>query len=255
MTAEQRTPPAAAKPNRPPRAARRPLGMVGVLLAGTLVVAGGWVYRSYSERVQANLDAEIQLDPPLSSLALTIGDWRGRDVPIPEAIQRIAGNDDFVNRVYAERATDATVSLYVGYTARPRTMLRHRPTVCYPSAGHTQTGAQQVTLQVGDARYPAMVYTFFRPGISEQRTLVMNYYVLVGEVTIDEHSFWSLNWRDPNFARDATRYVAQVQIAADLALDESQTLAEVQRFAETATPALLELLPGAGGAADGDKDA
>jgi EpsI family protein len=227
----------------------------GSLLAGVVLLAGGWGYRLTAAALSPDLAAQIRLDPPLSSLPLTLGPWQGQDVPVSAGVQRIAQNDDFVSRSYRSVETGDVVSLYVGYTARPRTMLRHRPTVCYPSAGwsHLQTRTVEVLLPASarpspgrPVSLPALVHAFMRPAAaSEARVLVLNYYVLNGQVTIDENSFWGLRWRDPNPGRNASRYVAQVQLMVPQ-LGSVETAERIARkFAAASAPGILKLLPGA----------
>lgn len=293
---------------------------LGVIAAAGLLLAGGVAYRALAAYVGAELASPIRLDPPLATLPLVLGDWTGEDVPVREGVLRIAGNDDYVSRSYRHAETGAMVSLYIGYTARPRTMLRHRPSVCYPSAGWTPLTTTDEQLPIGPptplparspsatrcgeegleegeghhgpgpsptserppdpgpvptfppphvpptppaaaplaTRYsllaipavtllPVRLHGFLRPGVPEQRVVVLNYYVLNGAATIDEHSFWGLSWRDPNRDRDASRYVAQVQIAAAVRTTPDAAADLVRRFAADSAPAILPLLPAAAG--------
>lgn len=240
----------------------------GALLAGLTLLVGGAVYRSASAALEAETSRVIRLDPPLATLPLTIGSWAGEDVPVSEGVQRIARNDDFVSRVYRDQATGESVTLFIGYTARPRTMLRHRPTICYPSAGWTHVGTQVCTVRgstgfraapsvpvqsAADAAsahaiaesdaLPVLVHHFLRTGLVEQRRVVLSYYVLCGQPTVDESSFWSMQWRTPNLARDAHRYVAQVQIAAPAPLSPEAAESAVRRFAAASAAEILRLLP------------
>lgn len=257
---------------------------LGVIAAAVLLLAGGVGYRVVAAYVGAEMAHPIRLDPPLSSLPLVIGAWQGEEVPLREGVVRIAGNDDYVSRVYRHAETGETVSLYIGYTARPRTMLRHRPSVCYPSAGWTPLHAEEAALPVplpsregfGEGSVatsprssgpsvprplgpsapvvssppphvptvlPVRIQSFLKPTVPEQRVVVLNYYVLNGRPTIDEHSFWGLTWRDPNRGRDATRYVAQIQVTAPAVLGSDAAQRVVERFAAEAASVVLPLLP------------
>lgn len=231
----------------------------GCVLAGVVLLAGGWGYRLTAAAINAELEAPIRLDPPLSSLPLVLGSWQGEDVPIRESVQKIAMNDDYVNRHYRNAETGAAVNLYIGYTARPRTMLRHRPTVCYPSAGWSHLGTHAVEIPLrgtppsssgSRSSLPALLHTFMRSGADELRTVVLNYYVLSGRVTVDENSFWGLQWRDPNLGQDAGRYVAQVQIAVPALSGTEAAERMAQAFAADAAGAILALLPGPGNSAE-----
>lgn len=223
----------------PPRA----VGMAALVIV--LIVGAGLGQRAITGWVRAALDVPIQLDPPLQSLAQTIGPWRGKEIPVSEGIRRIAGNDDFVSRTYRHSETGQEVSLYVGYTARPRTMLRHRPSVCFPSAGWTPTDHAVRSITLPDDRVvPIRVQEFFKGGLGNRRVAVLNYYVLAGVPTIDENSFWSLGWRTPNLARDAKRYVAQVQITTRVGLGGDAAAERLlESFAVDVTPGVLALLP------------
>ena len=228
-----------AKLQPPPQ--RRWLGSVA---AGLLVLAGGAGYRTMAAFIGDEMAAPIQLDPPLRSLPMVIGDWQGKEIPLAESTLRIAGNDDYVNRTYRNQATGEAVGLYIAYTARPRTMLRHQPSVCYPSGGWIPTGVEDLQLSLADGRLlPVRLQRFYRPGLVEQRVVVLNYYVLNGVATIDENSFWGLGWRTPNLSRDASRYVAQVQVAVTERLDGLAARA-AQAFATEVAPAAAKLLPG-----------
>ena len=293
---------------------------LGTWLAGLVVLVGGYSYRVTVAAIGAELSVMIRLPQPLSSLPLTIGPWEATDVPISEGVQKIAMNDDFVNRRYRNRQTGETVNLYVAYTARPRTMLRHRPTVCYPSAGWSHLGTRTVEIplempeartsaplssshqnvavasadlgtrdkpalapegRVGrgartatagapdvtplrsregvagaagvgagfEAKLPALLHAFLQVNAtSEARVVVLNYYVLNGELTVDENSFWGLRGRDPNFGRNAGHYVAQVQVMVPVlgSLEAAERLAT--EFTRLSAPEILELLPASSGA-------
>jgi EpsI family protein len=218
----------------------------GTLLAGALLLAGGFAYRLTAAAVAAELAAKIRLDPPLASLPHVLGSWVGEDVPLSEGVQRIAGNDDFVSRRYRHCGTGEQVHLYVAYTARPRTMLRHRPTVCYTSAGWSHVGTRLAALEAPASwhePWPLLLHSFLKPNPTERRVVVLNYYVLNGRVTVDEHSFWGLPWRDPNLGRNASRYVAQVQIAVPVLVDSPSAEQTVRTFASASGNAILLLLP------------
>lgn len=216
----------------------------GVFTAAAALLASGAAYRGVAGFVNGELAQKVRLPTPLAALPTEIGDWRGEDVALPAGVQRIAGNDDFVNRQYRDVLSREAVALYVGYTARPRTMLRHRPTVCYPSAGHSHVSTQRYTIDVQTRSEPVLVHRFFRPGFVEQRTVVLNYYILNGEWTIDENSFWGVSFRSPNLARDANRYVAQVQIIAPVMGSEDAAVATALEFAAESAADILRLLPG-----------
>jgi EpsI family protein len=239
------------RPGAPPAARATGRRWWGVATACLALVVAGAGYRAAAAYIGGELAQKVRLPTPLASLPLAIGDWQGEDMPLSAGVQRIAGNDDFVNRQYVHRRSGQRVSLYVGYTARPRTMLRHRPTVCYPSAGFSLLGTRERLVPIAGQSRPVRLHAFLQPSGPEYRVLVLNFYLLNGVWTVDEDSFWSLGWRTPNLARDATRYVAQIQVSCVLTSSEEAATADVVAFIEAVGPQLLALLPDADrGAAD-----
>jgi len=68
------------------------------------------------------------------------------------------------------------------------------------------------------------------------RTVVLNFYILNGQVTADENDFSGPLGRRPNIAGDPARYVAQVQISSVL---ENF----VRTMAKDVTDLVLDYLP------------
>jgi hypothetical protein len=148
---------------------------------------------------------------------MQIGNWRGTDTPIPEYIQRIASNDDSINRLYVYNSSNEWVNVYVAYTARPRTMLGHRPEVCYVAGGWVQDHKEKMTITCAKGtKIPCMVHHFHMPSPGYEERIVANFYIVNGQVTTDESVFGGPLWRTPNIAGDPARYVAQIQISSVL---------------------------------------
>jgi hypothetical protein len=70
----------------------------------------------------------------------------------------------------------------------------------------------------------------------QQETVVLNFYILNGQVTADENDFSGPLGRRPNIAGDPARYVAQVQISSVL---ENF----VRTMAKDVTDLVLDYLP------------
>jgi len=69
-----------------------------------------------------------------------------------------------------------------------------------------------------------------------QQTVVLNFYILNGQITADENDFSGPLGRRPNIAGDPARYVAQVQISSVL---ENF----VRTMAKDVTDLVLDYLP------------
>ena len=206
------------------------------ILAIVLLFITGVTYRHINETLRRVVKSPINLPVPLKAFPFHIEDWEGQDVPIPEVIQRVAKNDDYMNRLYKHSMANHQVGFYVAYSARPRTLLGHRPQVCYPASGWVHDVTQQVRVSTITERViPCLLHRFHMPG-PHGEIFVLNYYIVNGRITDDEHVFSGLGWRTPNIAGDPARYVAQVQISS---VSESA----VRSAASDLTEELLRFLP------------
>ncbi len=205
------------------------------MFACALLIVSGVVYRVVATRLD-RLDDSFVLPVPLKNIPLEIGDWQGQEVPLPEVIKKIAGNDDYLNRFYRNDSAGQWANIYIAYTANPRTMLGHRPQVCYPANGWEHVTTDEIVIKcAGSTEVPALVHRFRMPQ-SASEVVVLNFYVLNGETTNDEKTFNSLRYRTPNISGDIARYVAQVQISSVL---ENSARAAAEEMAEL----FLDYLP------------
>ena len=100
-----------------------------------LLISTGITYRVIAAHLKFVVGAPIRLPIPLSSFPVEVGNWGGKDVPISQNIQRVAGNDDFINRLYVNKSNRQWTNVYIAYCARPRNMLGHQPDICYVGGG------------------------------------------------------------------------------------------------------------------------
>jgi len=186
------------------------LAVIGLLLAGA-------VYREQASHLKLIAETAVALPVSLSAFPVEIGEWTGRDVPVAENIRRVAGNDDFLNRLYINKSKNQWVNVYVAYSARPRTMLGHRPQVCYVAGGWLHDGAEASEVISNSGRtIPCLVHRFHKPDFQNTEVVVLNFYILNGQPIRSEIGFSGIGWRRPNIAGDPAHYVAQVQISSVL---------------------------------------
>lgn len=187
------------------------------VFAVILVILSGIGYRVLASRLKLAVETPINLPIPLSAFPTEIDNWTGKDVPIPQNIQRVAGNDDFLNRLYINKSNNEWANVYIAYTARPRTMLGHRPEVCYVAGGwvHDSTQPSEVVTNAY-RKVPCLVFRFHTPAPQYEERVVLSYYIVNGQTTTDETVFSGVGWRTPNIAGDPARYAAQVQISSVL---------------------------------------
>lgn len=187
------------------------------LLAISALLLAGAVYRVAASRLKLVADTPVLLPVPLSAFPKEIHDWTGKDVPLPVNVQRVARADDFLSRLYINRTNNRWANVYIPYTAHPRTMLGHRPQVCYPAGGwvHDSTEPSEVISSSG-REIPCLIHRFHMPAPGYEERIVLNFYILNGQLTADESGFSGVGWRTPNIDGDPARYVAQVQISSVL---------------------------------------
>jgi hypothetical protein len=180
-----------------------------------LLVTSGVAYRIVVSNLKLIVSTPIELPVPLDNIPKTINSWVGRDEPIKQSVQKVAGNDAFLNRLYIDESRNQWVTLYIAYTARPRTMLGHRPQICYVAGGwvHDSTQLTEVTSESGRT-IPCLLHRFHKPAPSYEETVVLNFYIVNGQLTSDENVFSGVGWRTPNIAGNPARYVAQVQVGS-----------------------------------------
>ena len=205
------------------------------MLACALLIVSGVAYRVVAKQLD-RLDDSFELSVPLKNIPLQIAGWQGADVPLSETVKKIAGNDDYVNRIYRNDSAGRWANVYIAYTANPRTMLGHKPTVCYPANGweHITTDEIVIKCEAG-TQVPALIHRFQMPQ-SASEVVVLNFYVLNGQATNDEKAFNALRYRTPNISGDIARYVAQVQISS---VFENSARAAAKEMAEL----FLDYLP------------
>ena len=182
-----------------------------------LLISCGITYRVLATRLRSVVDTPVALPVPLEAFPKRIGSWIGKDVPIPLNIQRTARNDASLKRLYTDEVGNQGVNVYIAYTAHPRTMLGHRPRICYVAGGWVHDGTQAVTITSNVGRVvPCLIHRFHKPAPSNEEIIVLNFYIVNGQLTSDDKAFSGVGWRIPNINGDPARYVTQVQISSIL---------------------------------------
>jgi hypothetical protein len=206
-------------------------------MAVAALLASGAFYRVSVSEIDKMSKRHIRLPLPLSDVPKIVGDWTGTDLSISETVQEVAGNDDFLNRVYIDKRTNQSANIYLSYSARPHTMIGHKPSVCYPANGWVydeQSISEYITH--GGRRISYVINKFHKPLPEVREVFVLNYYIINGRITIEEQAFEGLGWRTPNIDGDPARYVAQVQVS-------SSSEHSIVSMARDITDVLLQFLP------------
>ncbi len=194
--------------------------LVGVL-AVVLLVAAGVVYRLSASQLNQVLNSAVRLPVPLTAIPESLAGWAGRELSIPETVQEYMRDnfaDDWVSRRYVNDSAGMWADLYVVYCAsRPGSLVGHQPLVCYPGNGwiHDHSTESHIVSTAG-RRIKCLLHHFHKPAPTYQETIVLNFYVLDGQISVRESEFSSLFDRLPNLENNPARYVAQVQISSAL---------------------------------------
>ena len=124
--------------------------------------------------------------PPLSTLPLTVGEWRGHDAPpLADDVLTQLGVDDYINREYVNRGF-VPVGVYIGYYASQRQGdTIHSPQNCLPGAGWRPVETGVADLQVGN--HTVRVNQFLiQKGLDRQ--IVLYWYQGRGRVIANEYT-------------------------------------------------------------------
>ncbi len=206
-----------------------------------VLILAGFVYRVAAIRLEVMADGVNELPVALSNFPMKINGWVGQDVSIPEYIERVAGNSDYFYRLYIDSDRKQWAGVYVAYSSSPRTMLGHRPEICYVAGGWVhQSSRQSQLISVGSKVVPYTIHRFVKPSGGYEEIVVLNFYILNGHLTLNENGFSGLGLRTPNISGRVANYVAQVQISS--VLENS-----VYKATEDMTDLILEFFPDTNG--------
>ena len=155
-----------------------------LVTSALLLAAAGYLARATQAEV-------IPLKQPLHGLPLRLERWQGSELPpLPPAILKEVGVDEYVNRIYAS-ATEPLISLYVGYYASQRqgdTM--HSPLNCMPGAGWEPVHQARATFDVptGASGSRSITVNNFVIQKGLDRQLVMYWYQSRDRVVASEYA-------------------------------------------------------------------
>jgi hypothetical protein len=207
------------------------------LYAITVLFIAGAFYRITESALRAVVHKPFILPIPLSDFPVKINNWEGEDIQIPPYIQQITGNDDLLYRFFVNKSSGHWVTLYLGYSTRPGSMLGHRPEICYVANGWVNESSFQSQFVTSNRRpLRCSIHRFHRRSSGYEEVVVLNFYILNGQIICDEKEFSHLRWRTPNFGDNPAMYMVQVQISSGL---ENS----VRKAAEDMSELILDFFP------------
>lgn len=220
------------------QSSRRSFGIALGAAVATLV-AGGVADRRMAGELDRIGTATALRRGTLSRLPMQMGRWMGQDIRLDPRVVRATDTEDHVSRVYARPGSPDAVSLFVGHGVRLRDLSRHRPEVCYTSAGWTLEETTDGTVRAADGgEIPVRTYWFSRGGLRTAWVAVLNYFIVDGVPVRDGGSLRWRFWKGSG----GTSHVAQVQIAC-VSMDRAgETMDLVNEFAAQVAPIVAALL-------------
>jgi hypothetical protein len=208
------------------------------IIAVVLLISSGVTYRAIASLI---IDTAINLPLPLSTLPVVIGDWAGKEMSIPTITREYMERnfaDDFISRRYINSLNQTYADVYIVYCAsRPGSMLGHKPSVCYVGNGWIHDNTEESHFLTRQGReIPCLIHRFHKPAPVYSEAVVLNFYLVNGELATDQSGFSGVLGRRYNLSRNPARYVAQIQISS---LFENS----IRSAASDMTEMILDLLP------------
>jgi EpsI family protein len=149
--------------------------------AALLAVAAIFLHlRSRAETIPAHRD--------LAAFPMQLGDWRGRDVPLPPSFLAVLGPGDFLTRLYSSGDNRVPpVDLYIAYFPSQKTGdTIHSPKNCLPGAGWTPLVSSRLSLPRPDgSSFPVNRYLLAK---GDERMLVLYWYQAHGRAVASEYA-------------------------------------------------------------------
>jgi EpsI family protein len=182
----------------------------------------------------------IPLAKPLAQFPAAIGSWHGQDVPIDQALLKVAGVDEYLNRTYEDRSAGFPIFLYVGYYRTQQTGEEiHSPENCLPGAGWQPESRTVLQLPLPEGgTVPVNLYVI-QKGLD--REAVVYWYQSNGRILASEY------WAKIYLVLDTIRYhrtdAALVRVVTPMGKDAQSAYERVTTFAQRTMVPLQNILP------------
>ncbi len=178
----------------------------------------------------------------VDQLPYSLGDWVGRDIPVPPAAVRLLKANTVFNRQFTNVRDGALASVLLVHCSYTRDIIGHYPPVCYPAQGWVETDSQPVTLRFDGRPFEATQYTFTRESaVRDEMFQVINFMVLPdGRFAADMDEV-------TRAAQDYQRKflgVAQVQVILSPQLPQSEKDAVADQFVDMLGPVFRQMWSG-----------
>jgi exosortase len=214
---------------------------VGVALM--VLISAGIGHRVLLGKIEHLTQEATMPAQPLKTIPLSLGPWEGIELPLEEAAIRIAGDDDWISRVYRNRVSGEEVAVYVGYIGRPRARM-HRPDICYPSHGFTLARQEDIVIpREQDEDVPALLMEFKPPQLGDLRQLSCATFIIQGRLTRNIETANQYSSREIGLLNPKSQYVARIQLSTPILGDRSARIAAMQDLGSRIVDPVLARMP------------
>lgn len=181
----------------------------------------------------------LALRTPLdTAVPAALGQYQGKDFPIPTDEQQVAGMSDYLMRVYSMAGT-AAFSLYVGYyESQTNGKTIHSPKNCLPGAGWAALTSAQVPVETPHG--PVMVNQYL---VQKDKDLALVLYWYQGRGRVESNEYrvkWDL-LRDAAFRHRSDE--ALVRIVVPVQGSQQDALQTAKGLVGKIVPAVYRALP------------
>jgi hypothetical protein len=193
----------------------------------------------YHERVRAVVE----------TFPYVIGDWVGRDVPVPVEATNMLRPNVILSRNYVNTRTGERVGLMLVHCYDARDLHGHYPPECYPAAGWAALDYRTRRMPTPDGDVRVAHYRFARGGFAGDTVIdVLN-------LMVQPNGQFSLGMGGLSFVAGDYRLrhygAAQIQLLPDHGLTDERQADVWQTFFDALLPALQTIMEGA----SADRDA
>jgi len=213
---------------------------MGEWLRFAIVVAvlGGTALFLRSRGQAENLPAA---EPP-ASFPSRVGNWQGREIPIPQWALDILGAGEFLERNYSRTPDAPSIDFFLAYFPSQRMgSTMHSPQNCLPGSGWTPVEFARVGLTRPGAGNIRVNHYVLAKGLD--RLLVLYWYQAHGRVVASE--YWAKFYLVADAIRMNRSDGALVRVMTPIAQNESLTSAEQRgvAFVQDVLPLLDRYIP------------
>jgi uncharacterized protein DUF3485 len=146
-----------------------PIAVGVALLVGLTIINGMMTDRLAGANFTAEEKAKL-----LENVPKVVGDWRGEDKKVEEAIKDTAGAVGAVSRTYRNTRTGEIVDLWL-IVGHGRAISAHTPDICYRASGFTaradDNSVYPLVMEGRDKPVQFLTNTFFREDVKGRRLI------------------------------------------------------------------------------------